>query len=56
MSFAESSGVSGTGHVITMEGVQVDTSNVADMLALPLPPSLRAGLLGSCGYYRKFVK
>lgn len=46
------------GHVITHDGVEVDKSKVADMLAWPLPTNIKAlrGFLGLSGYYRKFVK
>lgn len=46
------------GHVISHEGISVDSSKVADMLAWPEPKNIKAlrGFLGLSGYHRKFVK
>jgi len=56
-SFATSS-VHYLGHVITAEGVAMDTTKVAAVQSWPQPRSARGlrGFLGLAGYYRRFIK
>ncbi|XP_044448015.1 uncharacterized protein [Triticum aestivum] len=46
------------GHIITGEGVSIDSAKVAAIADWPLPttPTQLRGFLGLCGYYRRFVK
>jgi len=56
-SFATSS-VHYLGHVITAEGVAMDTTKVAAVQSWPQPRSAHGlrGFLGLAGYYRRFIK
>ena len=56
-SFATSS-VHYLGHVITAEGVAMDTTKVVAVQSWPQPRSVRGlrGFLGLAGYYRRFIK
>lgn len=56
-SFAETS-VSYLGHVVSGQGVAMDTSKVEAITSWPTPASVRAlrGFLGLAGYYRRFIK
>lgn len=46
------------GHVISREGIAVDTRKIIVMLALLPPQNLREvrGFLGLVGYYRRFIQ
>jgi hypothetical protein len=50
----ETASVAYLSHVISVDGVAMDTDKVAAVVARPMPHSLRAlrGLLGLAGYYR----
>nr|CAB3446695.1 unnamed protein product [Digitaria exilis] len=50
--------VSYLGHVVSGQGVAMDTSKVQAILEWPRPTSVRAlrGFLGLAGYYRRFIK
>jgi hypothetical protein len=54
----ETASVAYLGHVISVDGVAMDTDKVAAVVARPMPHSLRAlrGLLGLAGYYRKIIR
>jgi hypothetical protein len=56
-SFTASS-VAYLGHVISADGVVMDTNNVEAVSSLPQPRSARGlrGFLGLAGYYRRFIK
>lgn len=56
-SFAQSS-VSYLGHIVSANGVEVDTDKINSVVHWPCPSSLKGlrGFLGLAGYYRKFVK
>jgi hypothetical protein len=46
------------GHVISADGVAMDSDKVEAVAAWPVPRSPRGvrGFLGLAGYYRKFIK
>lgn len=46
------------GHILTVEGVQVDDNEIKVMQEGPVPRNITElrGFLGLTGYYRKFVK
>jgi hypothetical protein len=56
-SFATTS-VSYLGHVISSEGVAMDTAKVDSVQSWPQPKSARGlqGFLGLAGYYKKFIQ
>lgn len=56
-SFGEES-VAYLGHVITVDGIAMDSAKVLAVVDWPQPRSVRAvrGFLGLAGYYRKFIR